>query len=135
MRFFRSGSPVTKTSADRRIPAAALVEAPIVANTVENETYESIEGQTGAGEEGHSDVFVCRRSSPDLAPDGVTLFVYGWDNVQPGPLSWVFPTLGTALDAVRTMKNAIAWCIVAGREWTSADAARANGALLVEQSA
>jgi hypothetical protein len=134
MRFFRSGSPVTKTSADRRIPAAAIVEAPLVEPTAD-ETYGSIEGQTGAGEEGHSDVFVCRRSSPDLAPDGVTLFVYGWENVQPGPLSWAFPTLGTALDAVRTMRNAIAWCIVAGREWTSVDVARASGALLVEQSA
>lgn len=132
MRFFRSGSPVTKTSADRRIPAAALVEAPNVPSA--SEPYERVEGQTGAGEEGHSDVFVCRRSSPDLAPDGVTLFVYGWENVQPGPLSWVFPTLGTALDAVRTMRNAVAWCVVAGREWTSVDVARANGVLLVEQS-
>ncbi|MBS2013770.1 MAG: hypothetical protein JST00_12835 [Deltaproteobacteria bacterium] len=129
MRFFRSGSPVTKTSADRRIPAAALVEAPNV-SAIEEAT---IEGQTGGGEEGHSDVFVCRRSSPDLAPDGVTLFVYGWENVQPGPLSWVFPTLGTALDAVRTMKNAVEWCIVAGREWSSVDVARARGMLLVEQ--
>lgn len=135
MRLFRSGSPVTKTSADRRIPAAALVEAPAVENVENADRIEHIEGQTGAGEEGHSDVFVCRRSSPDLAPDGVTLFVYGWDNVEPGPLSWVFPTLGTALDAVRTMRNAVEWCIVAGREWASLDVARASGMLLVEQSA
>lgn len=135
MRLFRSGSPVTKTSADRRIPAAALVEAPAVENVETADRIEHIAGQTGGGEEGHSDVFVCRRSSPDLAPDGVTLFVYGWDNVQPGPLSWVFPTLGTALDAVRTMRNAVEWCIVAGREWASLDVARASGMLLVEQSA
>ena len=78
-------------------------------------------------EDGDSDVFVCRRSSPDssaeaaaaaaAAAEGVTLFVYGWENVEPGPLSWAFPSLRTALDAVKTMRNAIEWCIVAGHEW------------------
>lgn len=95
------------------------------------------------GEDGDSDVFVCRRSSPDLGPEAaaaaaaaemVTLFVYGWENVEPGPLSWAFPSLRAALDAVRTMRNAIEWCIVAGAEWTSIDAARAKGAVLVEQN-
>lgn len=125
MRFFRSRANVTSSSADRRSTAPVLVEPEGV-----------IESETGAvrSDEGHSDVFMVRRSSPDLAPDGVTLFVYGWENVQPGPLSWVFPNLGTALDAVRTMRNAIAWCIVAGREWTSIDSARAEGAVLIEQS-
>ena len=94
-------------------------------------------------EEGDSDVFVCRRSSSELGPeaaaaadiaDAVTLFVYGWENVEPGPLSWAFPSLRAALDAVRTMRNAIEWCIVAGAEWTSIDAARAKGAVLVEQN-
>jgi len=104
-----------------------------------------LESTTGAseGEDGDSDVFVCRRSSPDLGPEAaaaaaaaeaVTLFVYGWDNVEPGPLSWAFPSLRSALDAVRTMRNAIEWCIVAGAEWTSIDAARAKGAVLVEQN-
>lgn len=104
-----------------------------------------LESQTGAdrGEDGDSDVFVCRRSSPDLgseaaaaaAAEGVTLFVYGWENVEPGPLSWAFPSLRAALDAVRTMRNAVEWCIVSGIEWASIDAARANGAVLVEQNA
>ncbi len=97
-------------------------------------------------EEGESDVFVCRRSSPDYsaeaaaagvaaAAEGVTLFVYGWESVEPGPLSWAFPSLRAALDAVKTMRNAVEWCIVAGSEWATIDAARAKGAVLIEQNA
>jgi hypothetical protein len=101
-----------------------------------------VEGRCGS-DEGDSDVFVCRRSSPEITPDpaaaeaaaqGVTLFVYGWENVEPGPLSWAFPSLRTALDAVRTMRNAVAWCIAAGSDWSSMDAARAEGAVLIEQN-
>ncbi len=101
-----------------------------------------------ANEDGDSDVFVCRRSSPDhrdyseeaaaaakAAAEGVTLFVYGWESVEPGPLSWAFPSLRAALDAVKTMRNAVEWCIVAGSEWVSVDAARAKGAVLIEQNA
>lgn len=105
-----------------------------------------VESTTGAsaGEDGDSDVFMCRRSSPDLGPEAaaaaaaaevVTLFVYGWDNVEPGPLSWPFPSLRSALDAVRTMRNAVEWCIVAGVEWTDIEAAREQGAILIEQNA
>ena len=110
-------------------------------------TPEVVESRTGTadGEDGDSDVFVCRRSSPDFADEAaaaaqleasaVTLFVYGWENVEPGPLSWAFPSLRTALDAVKTMRNAIEWCIVAGHEWSSIDAARESGAVLIEQNA
>lgn len=63
----------------------------------------------------------------------VTLFVYGWDNVEPGPLSWVFPSLRAALDAVQKMRNAIGWCVVSGDRWSDLDAARAAKAVLVEQ--
>jgi len=108
----------------------------------------AIEGKGGGQEDGDSDVFVVRRSSapefPAMSPEalaaaaaaaeGVTLFVYGWDNVQPGPLSWAFPSLRAALLAVRTMRNAVEWCIVRGRE-PSIDAARAKGAILIEQNA
>jgi hypothetical protein len=96
---------------------------------------------------GDSDVFVVRGSSPELpavsleglaaaaaAAEGVTLFVYGWENVQPGPLSWAFPSLRAALLAVRTMRNAVEWCIVSGCE-PSLDAARAKGTILIEQNA
>lgn len=127
-------------------------EMPIVR---ENSTSRSVvtpavvESRTGLGhdsdsEDGDSDVFVCRRSSPDfeaeaaaaqLEASAVTLFVYGWENVEPGPLSWAFPSLRTALDAVKTMRNAIEWCIVAGHEWSSIDAAREGGAVLIEQNA
>ena len=94
------------------------------------------------GEDGDSDVFVCRASRIDLeaspeaaAAEAVTLFVYGWDNVEPGPLSWAFPSLRSALDAVKTMRNAIEWSIVAGSEWVSIEAARESGAVLIEQNA
>ena len=107
----------------------------------------AVEGTGGGQEDGDSDVFVVRRSSPELpamspgalaaaaaAAEGVTLFVYGWENVQPGPLSWAFPSLRAALLAVRTMRNAVEWCIVRGRE-PSIDVARAKGAILIEQNA
>ncbi len=85
-----------------------------------------------------SDVFVARRARKaeplDLATvEAVTLFVFGWHNVEPGPLSWAFPSLRAALAAVRTMKNAAQWCIVRGAEHASIEAARANGAGLVEE--
>ena len=122
----------------REVPAIA---API----------EAIEARVGGEEDGDSDVFMVRRSSPELpaltpeaiaelaaaaaaAAEGVTLFVYGWENVQPGPLSWAFPSLRAALLAVRTMRNAVEWCIVAGREG-SIESARAKGAILIEQNA
>jgi hypothetical protein len=120
-------------SAEPRGRALIALDAP---------TSDVVEGRCGS-EEGDSDVFVCRRSSPEIAPDpaaveaaaqGVTLFVYGWENVEPGPLSWAFPSLRTALDAVRTMRNAVAWCIASGSEWSSMDDARAEGAVLIEQN-
>jgi hypothetical protein len=116
---------------------AVTDEMPAYPGFVSTEVIESVESTTGADGDGDSDVFVCRRtSSPDLeAAAVVTLFVYGWENVEPGPLSWVFPSLRAALDAVRTMRNAIEWCIVAGNEWTNIDVARANGAVLIEQNA
>lgn len=107
---------------------------------------EDVQSRTGslasraANEDGESDVYVVRRSSPDYSAEAaaaaevVTLFVYGWENVEPGPLSWAFPSLRAALDAVRAMRNAVEWCIVSGIE-ASIDAARAKGAVLVEQNA
>lgn len=94
----------------------------------------------------NSDVFLIRRKNTRDMPvvsaetlaaasstEGVTLFVYGWENVQPGPLSWGFPSLRAALGAVRAMRNAIRWAIVTGRE-NSIDSARARGLILIEQS-
>lgn len=109
----------------------------------EDLVVESTTGPSG-GEDGHSDVFVCRRSPSEVGPEAaaaaaaaevVTLFVYGWENVEPGPLSWPFPSLRSALDAVRTMRNAVEWCIVAGVEWTDIETAREQGAILIEQNA
>jgi hypothetical protein len=85
-----------------------------------------------------SDVFLKPKprapaSIPPVASTEVTLFVYGWHNVEPGPLSWVFPSLRAALDAVQRMKNAIAWCIVQGSDWDDLDLARDHGAVLIEQ--
>ena len=36
----------------------------------------------------------------------VTLVIYGWSESQPGTLAWVFPSLKSALRAVRAMRNA-----------------------------
>lgn len=94
------------------------------------------EAKTGEHPQDYSDVFVCPRDDDadiDEAATSVTLFVYGWDNVEPGPLSWAFPSLRAALDAVRTMRNAIAWSIAAGRDHLTVEEARANGAVLIEQ--
>jgi hypothetical protein len=137
-----------------QVDLAATDEMPIVREVSAQRsvvTPDVVESQTGTrhdpdGEESNSDVFVCRRSSPDFAAEAaaaaaqveastVTLFVYGWENVEPGPLSWAFPSLRTALDAVKTMRNAVEWCIVSGHEWSSIDAARESGAVLIEQSA
>ncbi len=104
-----------------------------------------IETSLNGGAHEDSDVFVCRPLVTGLGgpheptPTGetrdvsVTLFVFGWHNVEPGPLSWAFPSLKTAMDAVKTMKNAAQWCICSGNDWSSMDAARTSGAVLVEQ--
>jgi hypothetical protein len=152
--------PIRDLHENSRTPSgedfAVTDEMPIVREIANPNVYpvvstpDVVESQTGAadaGEDGDSDVFVCRRSSPDYgaeaaeaaaaiaAAEAVTLFVYGWENVEPGPLSWAFPSLRSALDAVKTMRNAVEWCIVAGHEWASIDAARAKGAVLIEQNA
>ena len=85
-----------------------------------------------------SDVFMCtpdpeKAAAATRAAREVTLFVHGWHNVEPGLLSWTFPSLRSALDAVQRMKNAIGWCVVSGTGWRDLDTARASGAVLVEQ--
>jgi len=85
-----------------------------------------------------SDVFLCaadpeQAEATARAAREVTLFVHGWHNVEPGLLSWTFPSLRAALDAVQRMKNAIGWCVVSGTGWSDLDSARASGAVLVEQ--
>lgn len=74
------------------------------------------------------------------AIEEVTLIVYGWENVQPGTLSWVFPSLRAALAAVRAMRNAVRWAVLHGIVHDDDDAARdvesarENGLVLVEAS-
>jgi len=62
-----------------------------------------------------------------LAIGEVTLVVYGWENVQPGTLSWVFPSFDAAMKAARALRNATRWAIMGGRD--------ATGAVLAERSA
>lgn len=59
-----------------------------------------------------SDVFLARPPAPI---NDVTLVVYEWHNVQPGTLSWVFPSVTSAVEAVRAMKNAVRWLVLRGR--------------------
>lgn len=116
---------------------------PLVLNTPEP-TESQVAPPTAPIED--SDVFVSRHNAPEISADemaaaaaaaaaNVTLFVYGWENVEPGPLSWVFPSLRAALEAVRAMRNAVEWTICSGADWDDVDAARAKGAVLVEQNA
>ncbi len=57
----------------------------------------------------------------------VTLVVYGWHNVQPGTLSWVFPSFDAAMKAASALRNATQWAILGGRD--------ASGVVLAERSA
>ncbi len=70
-----------------------------------------------------------------VAVSQVTLIVYGWSSVEPGTLAWVFPSFAAAMVAVRAMKNAVRWAIVAGRRAdieVDVEQARAHGLVLAE---
>jgi hypothetical protein len=70
--------------------------------------------------------------APGEGPENdVTLIVYSWDNVQPGTLSWLFPTFRAAVAAAYAMKNAIKWAIVRGDE-TNIEVARRSGRVMIE---
>lgn len=145
MRLFRRAQD-TKTSVLRReavssggqaaaVPAAVPVPPPS-SRSREREPSAPSEHVFDGSED--SDVFLCKDTNrPKSVPTvrEVTLFVHGWHNVEPGLLSWTFADLRSALDAVQRMKNAIAWCIVSGSGWSDLEAARAGGAVLVEQLA
>jgi hypothetical protein len=73
--------------------------------------------------------------------NSVVLVVYGWKSVQPGTLSWVFPSLAAAVHAAHTMTNAAKWAIVstaATGPFTRAARylakARVTGGVLLEQT-
>jgi hypothetical protein len=147
MRLFRRAHD-TKTSVLRReavssggqaaaMPAPVPV-APPSSRPVAREREATIQPEPVFDGSENSDVFLCKDTNrPKSVPTvrEVTLFVHGWHNVEPGLLSWTFADLRSALDAVQRMKNAIAWCIVSGSGWSDLDAARAGGAVLVEQLA
>jgi hypothetical protein len=113
---------------------------------------------SGDGDDG-SGVYVVEREPRTLQEkakkamnpllDQVTLVVYGWKSVEPGTLSWVFPSVTAAVAAARAMKNAVRWAIVAGgrqndtgddgevasaKQDVALDEARANGSVLIEQA-
>lgn len=123
---------LTEMSDDRHAAVAVAPQAVLVSASPSTAPETVIEASLNDSND-ESDVFVCRRSSPPAPENAVTLFVFGWHNVEPGPLSWPFPSLRTALDAVRTMRNAAQWCICSGNTWTSLEAARSAGAVLIEQ--
>lgn len=153
MGLFRRSQTGSKSSASRRTNGTAVADtAPMMhatlsavpsvsmtAGTIET-ALPRVHDADDSLRQDHSDVFVCRRDeTPSTLPSAptptVTLYVYGWHNVEPGQLSWVFPSLRSALDAVRTMRNAVQWCVVSGEDWASIEVARAQGAVLVEQLA
>lgn len=65
-------------------------------------------------------------SSPGAGVE-VTLVVYGWHNVSPGTLSWVFPSFDAAMKAANALRNATQWAIMGGAD--------ASGSVLAERSA
>jgi hypothetical protein len=126
-----SSSPIAPVvDSQPELVAEALAQA---SERPEDLEYDAVE---------NSDVFLCQHpeaagppssEAPVPAKREVTLFVHAWHNVEPGLLSWTFPSLRAALDAVQRMKNAIGWCVVAGTGWNDLESARARGAVLVEQ--
>jgi hypothetical protein len=51
----------------------------------------------------------------EVGDEVVTLVVESWSGgVQPGRLSWVFPSLAAALEAASALRNAATWRIVRG---------------------
>ncbi len=150
MRFFRRTRD-TKTSVIRREGVSSVADAgPFVpvslvptsspsSDAASTDTLRAVPVAAPVDPLEDSDVFLC--SDPTSTAVAVrtarevTLFVHGWHNVEPGLLSWTFPSLRAALDAVQRMKNAIGWCVVSGSGWSTLDAARESGAILVEQLA
>ncbi len=68
----------------------------------------------------------------------VTLVIYGWEGNEPGTLSWVFPSVESALRAVRALRNAARWLVVAGARAagrTSVEEIRRRERVLVERFA
>jgi hypothetical protein len=68
------------------------------------------------------------------ADDTVRLIVYDWDGVQPGTLSWLFPSVREALAAAFALKNAERWMIVRseGGHEASAQELRERGVVVLE---
>jgi hypothetical protein len=69
----------------------------------------------------------------------VTLCIYAWHNVQPGLLSWTFPSMDAALKAVQAMRNAVGWAVVRGSRGGTVtsfdlDRSRRRGELLAEST-
>jgi hypothetical protein len=99
----------------RLVPAMERAAASIVQDlTSESGTYPVSSAQAGAP--------VAQRDAGE-----VTLVVYGWHNVQPGTLSWVFPSFDAAMKAASALRNATQWAIMGGAD--------ASGAVLAERSA
>lgn len=73
--------------------------------------------------------------------DSVVLMVYQWKDVQPGTLSWVFPSAAAAALAARAMTNAQGWAVLPGPSArANMDApldlakVRAEGGVLLEET-
>jgi hypothetical protein len=68
--------------------------------------------------------------------EAVTLVIYGWHEIEPGTLAWVFPSVNSALRAVQAMRNAVRWLIIEGKRAfdgeVDVDALRRTGGVLVE---
>lgn len=73
-----------------------------------------------------------KRAAVELA-DLVTLVVTAWHNVEPGVLSWSFPSFASALAAAGALRNAVEWLIVEGAVVAGRDGAIPQGAVVLHR--
>jgi hypothetical protein len=113
----RTGMQKLKQQFVGKAVALPVMTTPILAeiDVIESGTYPTYAGERAAAD-----------AAAEAMPGEVTLVVYGWQNVQPGTLSWVFPSFAAAMKAAGALRNATQWAIVDGSD--------ATGQVLAERS-
>ena len=72
--------------------------------------------------------------SPVAPGELVTLVVTAWHNVEPGVLSWSFPSFAAALAAAGALRNAVEWLILEGAVVASRDGSIPEGAVVLHRA-
>src|SRR5262245_57950742 len=110
----RSGMAKALARFKRQRVAEHVEMSVVVSNEAKLTSVEALQPGNGSGvyiverqddARPHNDARRTKKMNPLL--EQVTLVVYGWHNVEPGTLSWVFPSVSAAVAAARAMKNAV----------------------------